>query len=65
MNRFVDISGETYIFLNNTLDLLKNIRGVENVLKEAHAVQLQGGSASGMDQYTVSSSVKKLVLLTR
>ena len=55
INSFVDISDETYTFLNINLDFLKKIRGVENALNEAHAVQLQGGSASNMDQYSYSS----------
>ena len=50
----MDIPGETVIFLNNNLKIEK-IRGVENSLNEAHAVQLQGGSASNMDQYSYSS----------
>ena len=51
----MDISGETYILKNNILDYLKKIRGVETALSEAHAVQLQGGSASNMDQHSYSS----------
>ena len=51
----MDISGEKNIFLNNNLRLIEKIRGVKNALKEAHAVQLQGGSASNMDQYGYSS----------
>ena len=51
----MDISGGTYIFLNNNLDSLEKIGGVENAINEAHAVQLQGGSASDMDQYSYSS----------
>ena len=58
----MDISGEKYIFLNNNLDTLKQIRGIKNALNEAHAVQIQSGSASNMDQYSYSSSVTNLVL---
>ena len=56
----MDISGEKYIFLNHNLRLIEKNRGIENALNEAHAVQLQGGSASNMDQY---SSVTNLVLI--
>ena len=31
------------------------MRGVESALNEAHAVQLQGGSALNMDKYSYSS----------
>ena len=57
INSFVVISDETYIFLNNNLDWLKKIKGVENALNKSHAVQLQGGSASNMDKYSHSSPV--------
>ena len=34
---------------------MEKIRGFENALNEDHVVQLQGGSASKMDQYSYSS----------
>ena len=40
-------------FLN--INLIEKIRGVENALNEAHAVQLKCGSASNMDPYSYSS----------
>ena len=40
-------------FLNN--NLIEKIRGVENALNEADAVQLKCGSASNMDPYSYSS----------
>ena len=61
VNSFVDIFGETYIFLNNYLNSLKKIRGVENALNEAPASQLQGCSPSNMDQYTLLQLCAKCV----
>ena len=49
----MDIYGETYIFSKYLLELIKKVRGVENVLKRAPTLQLQGGSLTNKDQYTL------------
>ena len=62
VNSCVDIFGETYIFfLNNYLNCLKKIRGVENALNEAPVSQLQGCSPSNMDQYTLVQLCAKCI----